>query len=162
MSSEERPEGFYDLRPLQRQYFLATMRFGEALGIHCPPMKKIVVRAGKQCGFCGNWRDAGAWWGNGVLALPANLQDKDVGVIAHELGHRLHEVWRKTSRWGEDFSNAVRWFVEQEQGPTHWCDNPERLGSVFLLTCNFDRQKFATLVTAGEPMFVESLKHLYS
>ena len=78
----------------------------------------------------------------------------DARAIAHEIGHGMHEKLREAGwedQYGEDFAEAIRWFVEQSMGPSQWCDRLTRLpgASAILRACNQDFDQFVLALRDG-------------
>src|SRR3990172_9418862 len=66
-------------------------------------------------------------WCDGIVTMAPSHEARS---IAHEMGHGLHEKIRETGKadeYGEDFAEAIRWFVEERMGPGSWCNGLKNL-----------------------------------
>jgi len=111
---------------------LETIR--QATGYGYKPLKHLIVDPSARCP---------TWFDGEVRISPLH----DARAIAHELGHGMHEKIRETGKrdqYGEDFAEAIRWFVEERMGPSKWCNGlhvlPQK--SAVLNACNRDFQTF--------------------
>jgi hypothetical protein len=74
------------------------------------------------------------------------------GAVAHELGHGFHESIRGgRDEFGEDYAEAIRWFTEQQIGPSSWCKRFESESGhrAILDACNFDWKTFVCRIQSG-------------
>ncbi|MEZ6192066.1 MAG: hypothetical protein R3C45_12380 [Phycisphaerales bacterium] len=68
----------------------------------------------------------------------------EAGAIAHELGHGFHECLRDDfdldDDYGDDYAEAIRWFVEKKLGETKWCDDFKKQSGhkAILEHCEYD------------------------
>lgn len=134
-----------NLDPAAPYFYALTVQFFEENGLAYKPLKDLKIQVGCPT------------WSNGCLSLPPNCEP---GVIAHEMGHGAHECWRQTPRWGEDFANAVRYFVEERAGGTmDWClIQKQSTSNIFLLMSQFEEALFVTLLSLGEETLERALR----
>jgi hypothetical protein len=77
-------------------------------------------------------------------------------AIAHEMGHGFHECLRRDNRlsdqFGEDYAEAIRWFVEQRMGPSTWCDRfwSGTRNRAVLDACGFEWDRFVARLQARQ------------
>jgi hypothetical protein len=90
---------------------------------------------------------------SGVIRFP---QGCDARSIAHEMGHGLHENLRHNGfpdRYGEDFAEAICWFVEERlPGASRWCaefQQRAQKGDALLRKCDYDLEVFKTMLVQG-------------
>jgi len=82
------------------------------------------------CGICGGW--------GSVRMDPTKHEARS---IAHEMGHGFHERWREDGTRkcnGEAMAEAIRYFVEERMGRTHWNPNNYKV----LNACKSDFEEF--------------------
>lgn len=99
-------------------------------------------------GFC-CYPGTATWHGTGKETGFVVVHQKcEPGAIAHELGHGFHERLRDKfaldDEYGEDYAEAIRWFVEDRLHNTQWCENFKRLAKddVILKHCGYDWEQF--------------------
>ena len=73
-----------------------------------------------------NSGNVGATWHrwdeeHGVITI---YEGCEAGAVAHELAHGFHECLRRDfklpDKFGEDYAEAIRWFVEARAGESNW------------------------------------------
>lgn len=73
----------------------------------------------------------------------------DARAVAHEAGHGFHERWREDNGepHGEEMAEAIRFFVEERMGDSHW-ECPVERRSV-LDRCGYSFEQFKELLLSG-------------
>lgn len=56
----------------------------------------------------------------GKIFISPSVPISDYGCIAHEIGHGAHEAFRVEDKKGEDFAEAIRYFVEEKHIRSDW------------------------------------------
>lgn len=124
---------------MQTVNLLETIR--QATGYGYNPVKGINIDPSAKCP---------TWFDGEVRISPSH----DARALAHEMGHGMHERIRETGKhdqYGEDFAEAVRWFVEERMGPSTWCNGLKELPekSAVLSACSRDFQVFLSGLKDG-------------
>jgi hypothetical protein len=79
---------------------------------------------------------------DGIIQFPGSA---DAHSVAHEMGHGFYECLSRdyvlpqqflTPNSGEDFAEAIRWWVEQRLGPSQW--QPQHLMVLDTFNRSFD------------------------
>jgi hypothetical protein len=139
-----------------------TVKFLEELSALGFPYKALTKVHLKQCeckGGCVTMTGFGPDAPTMHITFP-HLDFTDGFVIAHEMGHGLHERWRKTHEYGEDFANAVRWFVEGRLTlrSAWWIGHQQENKNKVLRTCDWSFDGFVHLLRQGEDEMKRSIK----
>lgn len=104
-------------------------------------------------------KSGGAGWKRidqekGVITL---YRDCTPGAVAHELAHGFHERLRYDQGlpdlFGEDYAEAIRWFVEERLGWTEWRNEFQTRTSKWdrvLRQCNFSWTTFVQNLKDGK------------
>jgi hypothetical protein len=91
-------------------------------------------------------------WCDGTIVISPTHEARS---ISHELGHGMHEKIRETGKadkYGEDFAETIRWFVEKRMGPGPWCARLSKLPdqSAVVRACDGDLNTFLEYLRTGE------------
>jgi hypothetical protein len=98
------------------------------------------------------------WWRgigeeNGIIHFPITA---DARSVAHEMGHGFYECLKRdyalpqqflTDKSGEDFAEAIRWWVEQRLGPSQWQPRHTNV----LKTCHHKVEEFKNWLRSLTP-----------
>ncbi|HZZ76957.1 MAG TPA: hypothetical protein VFE62_00475 [Gemmataceae bacterium] len=100
----------------------------------------------------------GAWW-RGISEEVGDIYIHvgcEPGAIAHELGHGFEECLRhrshRTIEFSEDYAEAIRWFAEQREGPSSWCNEyrgRSKKHDAILKECRYDWARFVDNLKRG-------------
>lgn len=88
-------------------------------------------------------------WFNGRLEIGYNNEPES---LAHELGHGLHEKIREAGKsdcLGEEFAEAIRFYVESEMGTNSaWLAKFDKGGNAF--TSRYSLDEFVGALKSGD------------